>query len=371
MSPALTPLAFAAAAGLLLSTACQAPGMKFNARPGDKPTRQEEGGLNVTLRRLDPEAVRTQVRPTPAATLSDLLVDAPPAYRIGPQDVLLATVWDHPEITLALGQYRTDNATGSLVDEEGRIFFPYVGQLSVKGLTTGQARAKLTAELAKVLQNPQVDLKVLAFRSQKVFVGGEVKTPASYNVTDVPFTLAEAINRAGGFTPTADDSRLTLTRGPRSWTLNFHALMTQGGLGSRVLLQDGDTLMVASNVESPIYMMGEVQKPGTLPLVHGARSLAQAISDAGGIVGASADARSIYVIRKGATDRDVDVWHLDARNPTAMMLADAFALNPRDIVYVDAGTSVRFNRVMNLILPTVQAVTNVATSAATVHYFSK
>jgi len=371
MSLVPTPLALAAAAGLLVSTACQAPGMKYNARPGNTPTAKDEGGLNVTLRKLDPEAVRAQAKTDDRAAVAELLSDSAPVYRIGPQDVLLVTVWDHPEITLALGQYRTDNATGSLVDEEGKIFFPYVGQLTVKGLTAGQARSRITAELAKVLQNPQVDLKVLAFRSQKVFVGGEVKNPASYNITDVPFTLAEAINRAGGFSQTADDSRLVLTRGAKSWTLNFQALMTQGGLGSRIVLQDGDTLMVANNMENPVYLMGEVTKPGNLPLLHGQRSLAQALSDAGGIAGGSADARSIYVIRKGAGPRDVDVFHLDARSPTAMVLADRFALNPRDIVYVDAGTTVRFSRVMNLVLPTVTAVTGVATSAATVHYFSK
>jgi polysaccharide export outer membrane protein len=216
-----------------------------------------------------------------------------------------------------------------------------------------------------------VDVKVLAFRSQKIFVGGEVRNPSTYTVTDVPFTLAEALNRAGGFTPAGDDSHLLLTRGTRTWTLDFHALMTRSGQAGKILLKDGDTLMVPSNLENPVYLMGELTKPGTLPLIHGSRSLAQAISDAGGILGASADARSIYVIRKGQASNDVDVFHLDAHNPTAMILADQFALNPRDIIYVDAGTSVRFSRVMALILPTVQAVTAIGVGSAEVHYFAK
>jgi len=65
----------------------------------------------------------------------------------------------------------------------------------------------------------------------------------------------------------------------------------------------------------------------------------------------------------------VDVYHLDARNPTAMVLADQFPLRPRDIVYVDAGTLVRFSRVMDLLLPTVNAVTNGVVGYYEIRYF--
>ena len=139
----------------------------------------------------------------------------------------------------------------------------------------------------------------------------------------------------------------------------------------QVLLKDGDSLQVPSTQENPVYMLGELVRPGTLPLIHGNLTLAKAISDAGGIQGMTADARSIYVIRQGDAARAVDVYHLDARNPTAMVLADRFQLNPRDIVYVDAGTLVRFNRVMSLLLPTVTTVNSTALTIAESDYFLK
>lgn len=355
---------------LALLTACAAPGHKLALRPSRHPSAvQEMNGLSVTLLPLDTQTVQRRAsRTVNASVLAQLVSDRPVPYTVGPQDVVLVTVWDHPEITLALGQYRTDAASGNVIDEDGTLYFPYVGKLQVKGLTVPQLRAKLTAELGRTLQNPQVDVKVLAFRSQKVFVGGEVKMPAVYNITDVPFTLAEAINRAGGFTPGADDSQILLTRGNHAWVLDFPLLQTQGNQIGRIFLKDGDSLNIPGSMEAPVYLMGEVMRPGTLPLLHGNLSLAKALSDAGGISGTTADARSIYVVRQGQAANSVDVFHLDARNPTAMILADRFPLNARDIVYVDAGSAVRFSRVMNLILPTVSAVTSGATAAADVRY---
>lgn len=365
-------LGIAAISALLLLGACTAPGMKLDVRPGQRETTTQMDGMNVTLRALNADAVVAQKpRASDPASLDALVQEKAHPYRIGPQDVLLVTVWDHPEISLPLGQYRQDASSGTVVDEAGEIYFPHVGSLKVAGLTTSQAREALIGRLARVLQNPQIDVKVIAYRSQKIYVGGEVRNPAVYNVTDVPFTLAEAVNRAGGFLATADDSRLILTRGRQVWRLDFQALLASGDRMGQILLKDGDSLQVPSTQENPVYMLGELVRPGTLPLIHGNLTLAKAISDAGGIQGMTADARSIYVIRQGDAARAVDVYHLDARNPTAMVLADRFQLNPRDIVYVDAGTLVRFNRVMSLLLPTVTTVNSTALTIAESDYFLK
>ncbi|NTV73748.1 MAG: hypothetical protein HGA66_06030 [Holophaga sp.] len=357
---------------LTLLAGCQAPGMKLTSRPNSHERPEDVGGLSITLHPLSPELVSRQgARPPVPVDLSALVSDRAPAYRLGPQDVLLVTVWDHPEISLPMGPNRTDSSYGNLVDEEGNIFFPYVGKLKVAGLTSNQVRDTLTTQLARSLRNPQVDVKVLVYRSQKVYVGGEVRNPAVYPVTDVPFTLAEAVNRAGGLLASADDSRMVLTRGAKSWTLNFQAIMAMGSASGQILLQDGDSLQIPNANEEPVYLMGELMRPGNVPLVHGKLTLAKAISEVGGVQTTSADATSIYVIRSGGSANKVDVFHLDARNPASMILADKFALSPRDIVYVDAGTLVRFSRVMNLLLPTISAATSTASTGAQVYYFKK
>jgi polysaccharide export outer membrane protein len=352
----------------LLLAACRAPGMKFDTRAYDRDTRTQVNGQDVTLHPLNPETLKRYGTRPAQVGFEDLLATKMEPYRIGAQDILMVTVWDHPELTLPLGQFRTDAATGMVVDDAGFLFYPYIGRVKVAGLTVVEARDLITAKMDDVLQKPQVDLKVLAYRSQKVFVSGEVRSPAVYNITDIPFTLAEAVNRAGGFLPTADQSRIMVSRGDRTWSLNFLELMTRGNRIGQILLKDGDSVHVHNRDEEPVYLLGEVRNPRSVPTYHGKLSLAQALSDAGGINPASAEARSIYVFRRGQADNAVEVFHLDAYNPVAMVLADRFALQPRDLVYVDAGPLVRWNRVVSLIVPTVSALTS---TASEVKYLSQ
>lgn len=363
--PSATLRALAAStvvAGSLFLVGCSAPGMKLNVTAGQRPTTTHVDGLNVTLRSLDPQAVRAQAtRFDNTPDLQALLAEKPGPYLIGPQDILLVTVWEHPEISQPLGQFRSDSGTGQLVDEEGNMYFPYVGVLQVRGLTAMQVRAKLFTQLAKVLKNPQIDVKVQSFRSQKVYVGGEVHAPGVYNITDVPFTLSEALGRAGGVSATGDDSRLILTRGDRSWSLNYFDLMAKGSRYGQILLKDGDSLRVLARDEETVYLLGELKTPRPVPLIHGHLSLARALSEAGGMDNLSANAHSVYVIRGGGAENAVDVYHLDARNPASMVLADRFALQPRDIVYVDSGTLVRWNRVLTLLVPTYTTLLGTAT----------
>jgi polysaccharide export outer membrane protein len=176
--------------------------------------------------------------------------------------------------------------------------------------------------------------------------------------TDIPMTLAEGINRAGGITVTGDRSFVTLTRGGKTTALDLFALTNAGLDPTRIPLKSGDLVMVRGRDERKVSVMGEVNVQSPILMRNGNLSLNEALNEAGGVNLNLANPRQIYVIRNEPTGGQA-IFHLDARTPTALALADGFALRPRDVVYVDPVPLVQWNRVISLILPSTATLNSV------------
>jgi polysaccharide export outer membrane protein len=299
---------------------------------------------------------RQQHREVANQDLDKLLVPNPPPYAIGSGDVLSITVWDHPELAgNASASNGGDAASGSnappgfVVDHLGRIQFPLVGLLTVERLTEEQARALLTTRLAKYLANPNVTLRVQSYRSKRVYIDGEVKSPGLQAINDIPMTLVEAVNRAGGLLPTADQSRISLERGQRRYLINLRELVQKGVNPGLVMLAPGDVVRVHSRDESKVFVSGEVIQPKALTMHDGRLTLNEALGETGGISPLSGDARQVYVVRK--TPERTRVFQLDARDAGALAMAEAFELQPKDIVYVAATPLANWNRQLSLLIP--------------------
>ncbi|ABE29133.1 polysaccharide biosynthesis/export family protein [Paraburkholderia xenovorans LB400] len=288
------------------------------------------------------------------------LFGKPTPYKVGPGDVLQIVVWDHPELAAALGQpaqnsKTTDAAPGFLIDENGDVQFPYAGTVHVAGKDVAAIQKELHRRLSTVYQKPEVTVRVASFRAAQVYVDGEVRTPGAQSVNDIPMSLTTAISLSGGLSPNADRSRVVLIRNGVPYQLNMDDLIRRGRNPSDIYLQAGDMLRVASREDSGVYVMGEVNKPATiLPMRNGSLTLSQAISDSGSFDSNTAAARQLFVIRN-STSEAPEVYHLDATSPVSMVLANQFELQPKDVVYVGQGGLVRFNRVLNLLLPAINA----------------
>lgn len=286
--------------------------------------------------------------------------DAHYRYRIGPRDVLSITVWEHPELTIPAGEFRSAEAAGHLVGEDGKLFYPYIGIMEVAGMTVDQLRGVLTQRLARYIETPQLEVRVAAYRSQKAYVVGQVLTPGIQPLTDVPLSVVDAINLCGGITADADMSNVTLSRNGQVYPIDLLSLYQQGDAVQNLLLRDGDVLNVPDRNQSKVFVMGEVIKQSSLPITKSRMTLAEALSDAGGINLNSADPSRIYVVRNGEQD-EPQVFHLDGKSPHAMLLANRFQLKSHDVVYVDAAGVTRWNRVISQILPSAglaQTATN-------------
>src|SRR5690606_40657312 len=96
-----------------------------------------------------------------------------------------------------------DVGNGYNINHDGTIQFPMVGPVKVAGLTENEVRDRLTRLLSEYVRNPQVTVRMQAYRHQRIYVDGEVNQPGLQTMGDIPMTLPEAINRAGRLTGAA------------------------------------------------------------------------------------------------------------------------------------------------------------------------
>ena len=133
-------------------------------------------------------------------------------YKIGKGDQVAVTIWGLPEIfPINAGGNADQNLRR--VDSNGNIYFPYVGLIKAEGKNQNTLRNNITEKLSAFFTEPQVDVSVARFNSQKIYLLGEVTQPMKINITDVPITLAHALGEVKGLnTNTASGTEVYIIR---------------------------------------------------------------------------------------------------------------------------------------------------------------
>jgi polysaccharide export outer membrane protein len=205
----------------------------------------------------------------------------PPAsleYVVGTQDRLSITVVDEKELTRVV-----------TVGSDGGFDYPFIGLVKAAGQTVRAIQQDITARLKeKYLRNPQVAIEVETYRSQVVYVWGQVKSPGSVTLSGT-ITLTEALARAGSPTPDAG-AYIEINRRARSvagadpqvakQAERISMAELQSGRAQDILLSDGDTVFVPK--AETFFVTGFVRNGG--PFLHDVgMTVSKAVSMAGGI----------------------------------------------------------------------------------------
>jgi polysaccharide export outer membrane protein len=207
-------------------------------------------------------------------------------YTLGPKDQLKITVF---------GEEGMD--TTYTIDSDGSITFPLIGRIVASGLTVSEFQDRLKAKLADgYIRNPQVGVDIIGYKSQFVFVGGEVRSPMQVPMAGV-MTLPEALAMAGSPKETASNEVIiTHARKPNpdgtmpdksadSVHVNLRDLQL-GRAGQDIFLQDGDTVFVPK--AQRFYIQGQVKTGGSYILDPG-MTVQQALALAGGLTERGSD----------------------------------------------------------------------------------
>lgn len=212
-------------------------------------------------------------------------------YVVGPQDILTITVYGQSDLN---GQFR--------IDADGTFTFPLVGRVKAAEMTVRQLEQHLTSLLKEFVRSPQVSVTVGQYKSRRLFIVGEVRSPGAYVLTG-NMSLIEAVALAGSALPTSSGEALIVRGGINGGLaasvptgtaadkdvqrVDLDALQ-RGNLDQNIALQDGDTIFIPR--AEVVYLVGHVRNPGVYPIRRGTTIL-QALALAGGVTDRGASNR--------------------------------------------------------------------------------
>jgi polysaccharide biosynthesis/export protein len=205
------------------------------------------------------------------------------SYVVGPLDVLVITSYDQADLT---GKFT--------IETDGSFTYPLIGRVSIGGLTLRAVEQLIQKELVAggYFKAPQVTVSVDTYRSQKIHIVGEVRTPGTYPISG-DMRLVEVLALAGSTTPMASGEVVIAHESNKSDRVDLREL-ENGDLTQNVRLVNGDTLFVqrAENV----YVFGQVKAPGAYPFRRKKTTVLQALSLAGGVTDRASTTR-IQIVR--------------------------------------------------------------------------
>jgi polysaccharide export outer membrane protein len=245
-------------------------------------------------------------------------------YLLGPEDVIEIIVWGHDDLTRRIP-----------VSLDGTITFPMIGEVKAIGKSTQDLEKEMAEKLGDgYLVNPQITISVKEYKSQKVFVMGQVEKQGIYPITQEN-KLLFFLSQAGG--PSTDKEKapgeeviIIRPKNPVSWGMTLEEAAQKketiikvnlkdalaGDPKHNITIQNGDSIIVP-RMEF-FFVLGEVNNPGQFNLERGTNAL-MALSKGGG----------------PTKDADEDVLIIRPKNPSTQMTLEEAEAKQETIIKIN------------------------------------
>lgn len=260
-----------------------------------------------------------------AGSYSSSAVEKGDLYRVGPDDILTIDVINEPELK-----------TTTSVASDGSITFPYIGTVTVEGMTLSAIEEMIKNKLSEgFIKYPVVSVNLTRSMSRTVYAYGEVGRQGIVPYEE-DMTILKVISRAGGVTKDGEYGLVKVRRkgnnppGFSDILVDLKATV-EGKAPSEMVLQPGDIVIVEKNKTFFIY--GEVARTGQFILEHN-MSVVRALSIAGGIT-PNGQHGKVKVRRKQTEPPGYYDVEIDLNGTIEGKVKGDFLLEPEDILIVE------------------------------------
>lgn len=240
--------------------------------------------------------------------------------------------------------------TSSIVDHKGNVVFDGVGEIKAAGRSLDALRAEIKILMQQVPDSQNAfQIQITNFASQKALLSIPGKPAVLVPITNTPTTLAEALTQSGLSVEGNNIIRINLLRDSQTYVFTLDDLLNSNS--PKAYLQPGDrvTIEILPYKENKVFILGAVAPQIFAINPTNRETLADVLFTTGGPLSASSAKRSEVYLLRGSNP--VIAYHLDAQNPTRLIVADAMELRPNDILYVAEQPIMSFNRTLATITP--------------------
>ena len=299
---------------------------------------------------------------------------------IGAGDVIEVSIWEVPPALF--GGVIIDQSSGSgaaqmtrlpeqMVNLDGTINIPFAGQVPVAGLSTQQVEANIKRSLRGKANQPQVLVRMVHNNTANVTVVGEVAASLRVPLTARRERLLDALAAAGGVRQPVNKMTLQLTRGSRAEALPLETIIRDPR--QNIILRPDDVITLLFQPLS-FTALGAVGKNEEISFEAQGISLAQALGRIGGLQDSRADAQGVFIFRfelpklfgknGNAIAAGFDglipvIYRVNLKDPASFFLAQHFAMQNKDILYVSNASSSDLQHFLSLVVSVVYPVVHV------------
>ena len=300
---------------------------------------------------------------------------------IGAGDVIEVSIWEAPPASL-FSSGAVDPRSGpattrvtalpeQMVNSDGGINIPFVGQIMAGGRNPQQIEADIVQRLKGKANQPQVLVRVIKNNTANVTVVGEVTSSTRMPLTARGERLLDALAAAGGVRQPVGKMTLQVTRGDTVQALPLDTIIRDPR--QNIVLQPGD---VVTSLFQPLSftVLGATGKNEEINFEAQGISLAQALARSGGLQDARADAQGVFIFRlesPAALDLGPNtpattpegkipvVYRVNLKDPATFFVAQSFPVQNKDVLFVSNAPAAELQKFLSIVVSAIYPVASV------------